>query len=68
MSLVERCEMNGGVVMDEKWTDSELLLKIKQEDNELWSALIDLAKLYRIDAQKTEMVIEDIVACIRNVK
>ncbi|MGI2796861.1 hypothetical protein ACRS60_21080 [Bacillus cytotoxicus] len=54
--------------MDEKWTDSELLLKIKQEDNELWSALIDLAKLYRIDAQKTEMVIEDIVACIRNVK
>lgn len=52
--------MNGGIIV----TDSELLLKIREENKELWSILKDLAELYKTDSQKAEMVIEDVVARI----
>lgn len=53
--------------MKENWTDSELLLKIK-EDKELWSALSDLAELYKTDSEKAKGIIEDIICLMKNVK
>ncbi len=46
-------------------TDSELLLKIKHEHKELWDSLIDLAELYKTDAEKAKRIIEEITCHIK---
>lgn len=58
-------QMNGGIVMDEKWTDSELLLKIEVENKKLWSALKDLAELHKENPAKAKNVIDQLVLLLK---
>lgn len=51
--------------MDEKWTDSELLLKIEVENKKLWSALKDLAELHKENPAKAKNVIDQLVLLLK---
>lgn len=48
--------------------DIEFLNRIRDEDKELWSLLLDLAKLHKEDAEKAKLVTECICNFIRNVQ
>ncbi len=51
--------------MDEKWTDNELLFKIREENKELWSVLKDLAELHKENPAKAKNVIDQLVLLLK---
>lgn len=51
--------------MVQEWTDSELLHRIRNEDKELWSALRELAELYKTNPDQAKSVINQLISWLK---
>lgn len=52
--------------MGKEWTDKELLQRIKQEDQELWVALRELAELNKTDHEKAKSIVNQLISIINS--